>query len=171
MSLARLAMDLTDLLGVRELAVRIVDGLRARGYGWLMTWLMVLNLLAGAALVCVKGECWAVRSPLFRVMGALSTEVSLAITWLGGVGWWLFTSDWSVCTWAKKLLGTWGMQPYRSAAGMLGFGLVCLWLWRRRRGPAHEEPRWLGSACLLLTAGLGCLLVAVFVTYSGKYAR
>lgn len=49
--------------------------------------------------------------PLFRVMGALSTEAGLAISWLAGVVWWLFTADWSVCVWAKKLLAHGACSP------------------------------------------------------------
>ena len=120
-------------------------------------WLAVFNFLALAALVCIDGENWVVRSPLFRFIGGAASVVGSLVTYIIGFFWWLVYEDWSVCEWSKALLRSFGLQPYRSALGLLLVCLTWFWVWWRYGGAgdaAVAEPGYLTGWCLALKVSL-----------------
>jgi len=95
----------------------LVTDVRYRKDVQVLRWLVVLNLLACATLVCVDGESRVTRSPLFTLLGGICSVALLLFTLLVGLLWWILPGDGSVCAWAWRLVCSGGVEPYRSALG------------------------------------------------------
>jgi len=84
------------------------------------------------ALAAYLGEWrWVVHSPLFGTVGAVVSELAVWVSWVVGLVWWLVTGDESVRLWAVSWFWHGGVQPLRSALGLLlsasGLGVFAAW--------------------------------------------
>ena len=124
-------------------------------------WLVVLNLLACATLVCVDGESWVTRSPLFTALGWVCGFVILVLILFLGLLWLLVPGDASVCQWAGDLLWSGGVEPYRSGLGLLAFILGIALLWRRYGKRFTVPAAWLRRGRIAAQVSLVLLCAAI----------
>ena len=126
----------------------------------------------GLALACLAmrfDDSWVTASPVFSVLGASASCLLLAAFWLVGGLLWLFTRNTSLCARAADLL-PFGLQPGRSALGVLAFFLILAALWRHLpvvRSLGFEDLLWhhqvLGGVSVLACVLAGAVWLAKVV--------
>ncbi len=126
-----------------------------------LQWLFVANLLAGVVFICLDGDSWAVRSPLFTAVGLGSSVLLLLAACIAGLVWLLVTGSALVISWAWHYLTLGGIQPYRSASGLLAVGLIILLLVCRYEKRLEPGTGMLRQVAMLLRISLAVLFVAI----------
>jgi len=124
----------------------------------------LLTGLGFAAHVLQYQEQWVKESPLLNVAGGGAFLLGACLLWLCGVGWWCITNSHELRLYAEMHL-LWGVQPYRSALGILTV-FVLLAVMSRLLLPRSRNRQdfsiWL---CMLTMAVLWGALGGVFLGF------